>query len=690
MKKIAVSLVFTLLFSALAHAQIQRCHTDEYLEQLKKADTGLEARIEQARLQSAAFRNTQSAQKNGVRAIITIPVVVHVMHNDEAIGAGANISEAQILSQFVVLNEDYNALNADIADVPAHFSGISGNAEFEFCLAQLDPEGNITTGIDRVSMGASGSWSDNRKPGTIWDNSKYLNLWVAPISGGTLGYATFPGTSSNADGVVVDYRYFGKAPENPFNSDFDLGRTATHEIGHWLGLDHSFQSGCSGLTSANCGTQGDRICDTPPTANANYGCNLSVNRNTCTETPNDLPDMWMNYMDYMDDACLFMFTQEQVDEMRAVLNTSRAGIPGSIACDAQNLFSFSGQVVDAQSGQGVANAKVLFTGTGNYEVETDANGNFTSPNFREGTYNIYAGKWGYMTSEFSADEFIDAGTASFTIPIESGTYYDDFILDFGWGASGNASSGFWERGFPIETEYNGAASNPGDDVTGDFGDDCCVTGNGGGSAGNDDVDEGEVVLTSPLFDLLTYTDPYVNYYYWFFNDGGQGNPDDQLTIRLSNGIQTVTLETIDASKSASQWTFSNFRVLDYIAPTNTMQFSIETSDQSGTGHLVEAGLDLFQVVDSIPSALPAFVLDDEKLFIYPNPAQTVLNILFETQTENYTVLITDVSGKILRSEQFAGNEKTAQMDVRELPDGVYFIKLISGHNAYLRKVAVLH
>jgi len=688
-----MKILFTIAFACLifiANAQVQRCHTDEYLEELKKADTGLEARIEQARLQSATFRNSKSAQKNGARAIITIPVVVHVMHNDEAIGTGANISDAQILSQFEVLNEDYNALNADITDVPAHFSGVVGNAELEFCLAQLDPEGNPTTGIDRVSMGATGNWSDNRKPNTIWDNSKYLNLWVAPISGGTLGYATFPGTSSNADGVVVDYRYFGKAPENPFNSDFELGRTATHEIGHWLGLDHSFQSGCSGLTAANCRTQGDRICDTPPTSNANYGCNLSVNRNTCTETPTDLPDMWMNYMDYMDDACLFMFTQEQVDEMRAALNTSRAGIPNSIACDAGNLFSFSGQVVDAQSGQGVADAKVLFTGTGNYEVETDANGNFTSPNFREGTYAIYAGKWGFMTHEFSPNEFIDAGTVSFTIPIESGTYYDDFILDYGWGASGNAGSGFWERGFPIETEYNGNASNPGDDVPGDFGDDCYVTGNGGGSAGSDDVDDGAVALISPLFNLLTYADPHINYYRWFFNDGGQGSPDDEMVITLSNGIETVFLEQIDASESSSQWTFRNFRVLDYLTPTNTMQFTIETSDQSGTGHLVEGGLDLFRVVDSLPSSVSITPKNAEHLFVYPNPAKTALTVVFETKESNFEILLTEMSGRLLKRAVYAGTENTIQLDARDLPDGVYFIKLISGSNAYLRKVTVLH
>lgn len=684
--------LFTIVFSCLffaAHAQVQRCHTDEYLEELKKADAGLEARIEHSRMQAAQYKNGIATQKSGQRAIITIPVVVHVMHNDEAVGTGANISDTQIFSQIEVLNDDYNALNADLADVPAHFSGIVGNAEIEFCLAQLDPEGNPTTGIERVSMGASGTWSDNLKPGTIWDNSKYLNLWVAELSGGTLGYATFPGTSPTADGVVVDYRYFGKTPANPFSSDFDLGRTATHEIGHWLGLDHSFQSGCAGLTAADCGSQGDRICDTPPTANANYGCNLSVNRNTCTETP-DQPDMWMNYMDYMDDACLFMFTQEQVSEMRAVLNTSRSGILNSIACDAQNLFSFSGKVVDAQTGQGVPDAKVLFTGTGNYEVEADANGDFVSPNFREGTYDIYAGKWGYMTKEFSANQFIDAGTSAFTIPIESGTYYDDFILDFGWGASGNASSGFWERGFPVETDYNGNASNPGDDVPGDFGDDCYVTGNGGGSAGNDDVDDGTVALTSPLFDLLTYADPHINYYRWFFNDGGQGSPDDELSVTLSNGIETVFLEQIDVSESSSQWTFRNFRVLDYLTPTNTMQFTIETSDQSGTGHLVEAGLDVFRVVDSLPSNTSMSPVDAEKLFVYPNPAKTAITIVFETHESKFEVLLTDISGRLLRREVHAGAEKTIQLDARELPDGIYCIKVVSGRNAYLRKATVLH
>lgn len=688
MKTVFTCLLACLLF--IAHAQIQRCHTDEYLQQLKNSDPGLESRMELARQQALRFRNAPAAQKSGARAMITIPVVVHVMHNGEALGAGANISDAQILSQFEVLNEDYKALNSDIASVPAHFAAITGNVDLEFCLAQLDPEGNPTTGIDRVSMGASGTWSDNRKPGTIWDNSQYLNLWVAPISGGTLGYATFPGTSPDADGVVIDYRYFGKAPANPFSSDFDLGRTATHEIGHWLGLEHTFQGGCSGTSASDCATQGDRICDTPPTANANYGCNLSTTRNTCTETPANLPDMWMNFMDYMDDACLFMFTQEQAAEMRAVLNTSRASIQNSVACDASNLFSFSGKVVDAQTGQGVEFAKVLFTGTGKYEVETDADGNFSSQNFREGTYDVYAGKWGYMTFRYSANTFIDAGTTSLTIPIEPGFYYDDFILDFGWGASGTASSGLWERGFPIETTYNGDASNPGEDVPGDFGDDCYVTGNGGGSAGNDDVDEGNAVLTSPLFDLTGYQEPYISYHRWFFNGGGQGTPDDQLTLTLSNGTQTVTLETVDASSSSSQWTFQNFRVKDFITPTNTMLFSLETSDQSGTGHLVEAGLDLFQVVDSLPSA--AFALPSEdalSFFVYPNPAHGLVHIQWIKPVQQFLIHISDASGKLVFAQRIDGNKNFHSIDVSSLPDGIYLIKATSGRSVTQRKLVVM-
>ncbi|HXH17476.1 MAG TPA: M43 family zinc metalloprotease [Chitinophagales bacterium] len=690
---IAVMSVFC-IFSKHAAAQIQRCHTMEYLDELKKKDPQILQKIEKARNAAARFLSSRPSGKRIAQALITIPVVVHVMHTGEAVGTGANISDEQIYSQIEVLNEDYQALNGDLSNVPSHFSGIIGNPQLEFCLAQFDPEGNPTTGIDRVDMGASGFWSDNLKPGTTWDASQYLNIWVTEIGSGTLGYTTFPGTSPDYDGVVIDYRYFGKAPYNPFSSEFNLGRTATHEIGHWLGLDHTFLGGCSGTSASTCSSGGDRICDTPPTASANYGCSFSTNRNTCTETPVDLPDMWMNFLDYMDDACLYMFSQGQVDMMLAVLNTSRASILTSIACGSQNLFSYSGRVVDARTGEGVDNAKVLFSGVSSYEIETDENGDFSSLNFRTGTYSVYAGKWGYMTTEFSTNSLIDSTTASIIIPIERGYYYDDFILDYGWAASGSATSGLWERGFPAGTSYNGNASNPDEDLADDFGEKCYVTGNRGGSAGNDDVDDGDAVLISPLFDLTAYNDPYISYYRWFFNSGGQGNPDDALTISISNGTHTQVIETLDAATpNPNAWNFKNIRVKDYILPTATMLFILETSDQSATGHLVEAALDGFSVFDSMPDVSSAPALADETgLICYPNPASALLNVSVEVPAksdEPLRLLLLDATGKIIISDAIHAGESELKIDVSRQPEGVYFLKLLSRQRPIIRKVTVI-
>lgn len=298
------------------------------------------------------------------RPIITIPVVVHVIHNGEAIGAGTNIADAQIQSQIDVLNEDFRRLNADILSVPAVFRGASADPLIQFCLAQQDSNGIITTGIDRTvgpttsQYTALGVPSDLQcinkftletiiKPSTIWDRDKYLNFWVVdlrqlpPTINGettnelgcnhqskTLGYAQFPGLAANTDGVVIRYNVFGRVGN--LDSTYKLGRTSTHEVGHWLNLKHIW--GDEDACAAD-----DLVDDTPLQSKASYGCNDFPFTDTCSQSYPGV--MFKNFMDYSDDNCLALFTYGQVARIESTLINQRAGLMTSKGCVLGTLSS---------------------------------------------------------------------------------------------------------------------------------------------------------------------------------------------------------------------------------------------------------------------------------------------------------------------------------------------------------------
>ena len=243
-----------------------------------------------------------------------IQVVMHVVSNSQ--GAG-NVSDAQVKSQIQILNEDYQAL-------PNSHGAPGNNASIKFVLARFDPQGHPTTGIDRVTNDTYFSEGDSgtsaMKTALHWDSSKYLNLYSNDLDGqGLLGYATFPWdrakNTSNAsvDGVVLAYQSVGN---NSSFKPYDLGASATHEIGHWLGLFHTFQSGC-GTANAPY-TSGDLLADTTRESTANYHC--AVIADGCNDNKNAPIE---NYMDYSEDACMTTFTNEQINRMRCGINNYR-------------------------------------------------------------------------------------------------------------------------------------------------------------------------------------------------------------------------------------------------------------------------------------------------------------------------------------------------------------------------------
>jgi hypothetical protein len=267
-----------------------------------------------------ALANTARLRGGGFRATFPrkIPVVVHVLHIVDA----DNIPDEQVASQIEVLNEDFNARNSDLEGIPDQFKNLMGNPGLEFFLADVDPGGSATNGITRTRTTVSAFAVDDSMKSDAsggkspWDTSRYLNLWVCQLSGGVLGYAQFPGGDPNTDGVVITTNAFGRGDAFNLTAEFSLGRTATHEVGHYLNLFHIW--GNSILP--NC-TDSDSVEDTPNQFGPNTGT-PTFPSHSCGNTTHG--DMFMNYMDYVDDAAMFMFTKEQVARMRAALEFSRS------------------------------------------------------------------------------------------------------------------------------------------------------------------------------------------------------------------------------------------------------------------------------------------------------------------------------------------------------------------------------
>ena len=241
----------------------------------------------------------------------TIPTVVHVVYRTER----ENISNAQIDSQIRILNEDYRKTNADRTKVPDVFKPLHSDCRLQFRLADKDVFGNAGSGITRTRTSLpSFSFDDGVKSSRTggadpWPARRYLNIWVCNLGGGLLGYAQFPGGPWATDGVVILHTAFGDTgtARPPFNK----GRTTTHEVGHWLNLFHIWGddgTGCRGT---------DHVPDTPNQASENYG-EPTFPHVSCNNGPDG--DLFMDYMDYVDDRAMFMFTAGQATRMNGALN----------------------------------------------------------------------------------------------------------------------------------------------------------------------------------------------------------------------------------------------------------------------------------------------------------------------------------------------------------------------------------
>jgi hypothetical protein len=308
-----------------------RCGTYESWQQMKQQDPSLV--IEEEKVNAELNRWIARHQNNrGTNGVITIPVVVHLLYHEEE----ENLPDDVIQSQIDVLNIDFARLNQDTLLTPAAFRDEASKTNIRFCLASITPDSVPTNGIERkyTDIAAWQNFNDMKFESSggldAWNRNYYMNIWVGNLDGGVLGLTQMPGGPPGTDGMCIYFRAFGRIGDH-LDPEYNLGRTVTHETGHWLGLVHTWGDDDGGCSLS------DNINDTPNQANHTFGCPLFPRMDACSPTYPGI--MFMNYMDYTDDACMNLFTSAQAVRMDAILNTTRASILLNQSCSESIVVS---------------------------------------------------------------------------------------------------------------------------------------------------------------------------------------------------------------------------------------------------------------------------------------------------------------------------------------------------------------
>lgn len=337
----------------------------------------------------------------------------------------------------------------------------------------------------------------------------------------------------------------------------------------------------------------------------------------------------------------------------------------------------SGAVVIKENGEGASGAKVVIEnveeGT-SQTVTADDDGQWQLLTGTDITYKIHAGLWGYLNTSM---DFEFTQGASIELELEEG-YQDDFFADLGWSSTGSSPTGRWEIGDATRITGLGFVSQTDEDIPSDIGSNYYVTGASGSGAGENDIDDGNVVLTSPAMLMGSYDAMDISFYLWFSNGGGSGAPNDQVKVSVTNGSETIQL--LDYNTVSEQWSgiFEFTVTAADIAFTDDMRIIFDAEDDD-PGHVVEVGVDAFNAVGyTMPVNVNELEIDNIGLVVFPNPAREYFNVNMNTLWDGEKkMIITDNSGKVVMTKAITKEE--SKYNVHSLASGIYTIQVVGEH-----------
>ncbi|MEP7169509.1 MAG: T9SS type A sorting domain-containing protein [Bacteroidota bacterium] len=703
--KIILTIFFTTTVNTIYSQNPDRCGTMQHLQELMKNPEYAKSFAKANELMNQKLSGNPNFKSTG---IITIPVVVHILYAN----ATQNIPDARVIEQINVLNLDFSGTNANVGNTPVVWTSFVANTGIQFCLATQDPSDNPTNGIIHKAT-TVGSWNtnDNIKHNSsggddAWPSGSYLNLWVGNLGGGLLGYAQFPGGPPATDGVVVLYSSVG-GPANPGTiPPYHLGRTATHEVGHWVNLFH-----ING--DSNCGN--DLVSDTPTQDQLHFGCPTHpYHVNVCSGSVNG--EMFMNYMDYTDDACMTMFSNGQGARMNACMNGPRVSMLTSLGCiPGSNLNNDAGiSTIVSPAGTICSNSITPVVTLRNYGVN-----NLTSVtiNYKvdAGTVNTYT--WSGTLAPGSTVNVtlpslpVTGGAHTFT----SYTSNPNGVADpnaTNDSSTGNFSSAATGVTLPVQEGFQSATypplgwtiNNP--DATYTW-EQSTATGQASSSSifiNNLDYNAwGEMdEMVSPAMDLTTGPNPQLTFYvaYQLYTDPN------------SNPNFSDTLEVVISTDCGVTWTsiYKKFGVpLTTIIPTFSVNaftptandWRIETvslAPYSASANAILKFRNICQYenylwLDNINIINPVGINEinsDPSFIIYPSPSKGIVHLQWSAVSNStITITITNELGESVYTDEI-NNYKGADIpvDLSKKADGIYLVKIQAATKSVQQKVVL--